>query len=253
MLAETHDKPAIARAFGRAAGSYDRFAVLQQACGDELLSCVAECDGARVLDAGCGTGYFSRRWRARGKEVIALDLSAAMLRHAAQQDAAHQYVQGDIEHLPLRDGCVDICFSNLAVQWCDDLPRAIASFYRVTRPGGVIAFSTLAQGSLHELAQAWRELDGSRRVNAFLPFSGIEEACRPYRHRLRRQQLTCRFPDVLAVMRSLKGIGATWLHHERERTTLTRTRLSALARGYPQRQAQFPLTYQIIYGVIYRD
>ncbi|RLM25758.1 malonyl-[acyl-carrier protein] O-methyltransferase BioC [Brenneria alni] len=253
MLTETHNKQAIAQAFGRAADSYDRFAQLQRASGARLLEMIAHHNGSQVLDAGCGTGHFSRCWRQLGKTVTALDLSAAMLAHASEQQAADCYLQGDIENLPLADRRVDISYSNLAVQWCDDLPRALAELHRVTRSGGVIAFSTLAEGSLLELAQAWQRLDGSRRVNRFLPVSAIEAACQPYRYQLHQECVTRCFPDVLALLRSLKGIGATWLHQGRKPGLLSRARLNALSSVYPQQRGGYPLSYQLIYGVIYRD
>ncbi|KAA9000582.1 malonyl-ACP O-methyltransferase BioC [Affinibrenneria salicis] len=247
------DKQAIARAFGRAAARYDRFAELQRISGERLMALSADHPGRQVLDAGCGTGYFSRRWRQQGREVTALDLSAEMLAQARQQQAATHYLSGDIEHLPLPDGAVDISFCNLAVQWCDTLPRALAELHRVTRPGGRVVFSTLAQGSLQELAQAWTALDGSRRVNRFLPAAAIEQACRPWRHQISAEQHCLWFSDVMTLMQSLKGIGATWLQQGRAPGLLGRRRLDALATGYPRREQGFPLSYHLIYGVLYHD
>ncbi|MFC3396000.1 malonyl-ACP O-methyltransferase BioC [Brenneria rubrifaciens] len=253
MLIDARHKQAIAQSFGRAAASYDRFAELQRASGERLLNLMPPHDGQQLLDAGCGTGYFSRYWQQQGKRVIALDLSPAMLAHASEQRVAERYVQGDIEHLPLEDRCVDISYCNLAVQWCDDLPRALAELYRVTRSGGIVAFSTLAEGSLEELAHAWMRLDGTRRVNPFLSVATIQAACRPYRHQLRQECVTCHFPDVLTLMKSLKGIGATWLHQGRTPGLLSRSRLNRLSAVYPQRPEGYPLSYQLIYGVIYHD
>ncbi len=87
--------------------------------------------------------------------MTAFDLSPDMLAHARQQQRATRYVQGDIEQLPFADNQFDFCFSNLAVQWCDSLAAALAGLVRVTRPGGVVAFSTLLSGSLDELNQAF--------------------------------------------------------------------------------------------------
>ncbi|MEH2920265.1 malonyl-ACP O-methyltransferase BioC [Samsonia erythrinae] len=253
MLTKNHNKQAIAQAFGRAAGGYDRFAELQRTSGERLLALMPSHCGTRVLDAGCGTGHFSRHWRQQGKTVIALDLSGEMLRYARQQQVADHYQEGDIENLPLADGSVDITYSNLAVQWCDSLPRALAELYRVTRPGGVIAFTTLAEGSLSELAQAWRRLDGTQRTNRFLPLTAIEVACQPYQHQLVHEPEVCVFPEVLTLLKSLKGIGATWLHQGRSRGLLSRARLAALSAHYPREQGGYPLSYQLVYGVINRD
>ncbi|MGK2960188.1 MAG: malonyl-ACP O-methyltransferase BioC [Candidatus Malihini olakiniferum] len=253
MSNKLHNKRAIAHAFGRAAQRYARFAELQHTSGKHLMTLAAPLAGQRILDAGCGTGYFSQLWRALGKHVVALDLSPGMLQQAATEQSADAYVQGDIEHLPLANASIDLCFSNLAMQWCEDLPRAIASCYQATRPGGAVVFSTLAEGSLGELAQAWLSLDGSKRVNDFLPLAQIDDACRPYRYLLYPQTLSYRFPTVNDVMHSLKGIGATWLHGERARGLLTRRRLQALAQVYPAAAGGFPLSYHLIYGIIYRD
>lgn len=148
---DTVNKQAVASAFSRAAGSYDAAAALQRDVGERLLGMGSSHPGEQLLDAGCGTGYFSRMWRERGKRVTALDLAPGMLDVARQRQAAHHYLLGDIEQVPLPDAAMDICFSSLVVQWCSDLPAALAELYRVTRPGGVILFSTLAAGSLQEL------------------------------------------------------------------------------------------------------
>lgn len=138
------NKQAVASAFSRAAGSYDAAAALQRDVGERLLGMGSAHPGERLLDAGCGTGYFSRLWRERGKQVTALDLAPGMLDVARQRQAAHHYLLGDIERVPLPDAAMDICFSSTVVQWCSDLPAALAELYRVTRPGGAILFSTLS-------------------------------------------------------------------------------------------------------------
>ncbi|AJC65986.1 malonyl-ACP O-methyltransferase BioC [Dickeya zeae] len=246
-------KQAIARAFGRAASQYDRFAALQRESGEHLMTLVGEHRGGELLDAGCGTGYFSARWQACGKRVTALDLSVDMLAMARQRQAATHYLLGDIERLPLADGSVDISFSNMAMQWCDDFAAGLAELYRVTRPGGVIAFCTLAQGTLAELDDAWQQLDGSRRINRFLSLEAIVSACRRYHADISPAPATCYFPDVLALMRSVKGVGATWLREGREPRGLNRRQLTALATHYSRHPQGYPLTYQRIFGVIYRD
>ncbi|MGQ8773242.1 malonyl-ACP O-methyltransferase BioC [Serratia sp. NA_112.1] len=250
---ESVNKQAVASAFSRAASSYDAAAVLQRDVGERLLGIGLEHPGAQLLDAGCGTGHFSRCWRELGKQVTALDLAPGMLAFARQQQAADHYLLGDIENVPLPDAAVDISFSSLVVQWCSDLPRALSELYRVTRPGGVILFSTLAQGSLGELGDAWQQVDGERHVNDFLPLTQISAACADYRHQLEVEWQTLNYPDVMALMRSLKGIGATHLHQGRDAGLLSRRRLAALQAAYPRQHGQFPLSYHLVYGVIYRD
>lgn len=252
-VTELVNKQAVADAFSRAAGHYENAAQLQRDVGEHLLSMVAEqhqSAGNRVLDAGCGTGYFSRRWRDMGKQVMALDLSQGMLDVASALNSAASYIPGDIERLPLADQSVDICYSNLAVQWCNALPRALEEMHRVTRIGGLVVFSTLAEGSLGELAAAWMKVDGRRHVNQFLTPDKIAEACAPYRHDVQFSQQTLLFPDVMSLMRSLKGIGATHIKNGRLGGLGGRERLAKLEKHYARQDGMLPLTYKLVYGVL---
>ncbi|MEZ0581406.1 malonyl-ACP O-methyltransferase BioC [Erwinia sp. STN24] len=249
-MTQTVNKAAIARAFGRAAQSYNRHAELQRLSGEALFSLARGREQKQVLDAGCGPGWFSKRWRSAGNRVTALDLSPAMLNEARLGDTADAYQLGDIEALPFTDAAFDVCWSNLAVQWCSDLRLALAEMRRVTRPGGQVLFSTLAAGSLNELNQAWQALDLPAPVNRFLSEAQIADAGSSLGLRLEAQTQTLAFPDVLGALRSLKGIGATHLHQGRRDGLLSRHHLSQLAQSWPRDERGFLLSYHLLYGVI---
>ncbi|MEN4768337.1 malonyl-ACP O-methyltransferase BioC [Duffyella gerundensis] len=249
----TIDKRAVARAFGRAASAYDQHAALQRAAGEKLMSLVTVPPAQRVLDAGCGTGWFSQRWQQQGHEVIALDLSPGMLAQAAGQQAASSYLAGDIEQLPLADRCVDLTWSNLAVQWCSDLRRALDECRRVTRVGGKVLFSTLTADSLSEVHHAWQAVDAAPHANRFLTQAQIVALCTGLPLHWQHETLTLAFPGVLEAMRSLKGIGATHLPQGRTHTLLTRSRLQQLEAAWPQDARGYLLTYHLFYGVIDGD
>lgn len=254
LNSSTDHKQGIARSFSRAAPHYDRYATFQRACGEQLCTLIEPMvKGQRLLDAGCGTGWFSRRWQAQGNLVIALDLSAAMLASARQQCSADTYVLGDIESLPLATGSVDRIFSNLVVQWCDNLPRALAALYRVLRPGGVLALSTLARGSLAELEQAWGQVDNGVHVNGFLSYTAIAAAFAPYRHRLLIEPHYLNYPRLTDLLREIKGVGAGYLHSGRLPGLTSRRRLRTLEACWPQHSAGLSLSYRVVYGVLYRD
>lgn len=245
------DKSAVAAAFSRAADSYDAVAGFQRRCGEKILSQLNNLSGLKVLDAGCGTGVFSREFRRAGAHVISLDLAEGMLEKSRILDSAEQYLLADIEHIPLPDHSVDLCFSNLAIQWCGSLGSALAEMSRVVKPGGKVAFSTLAQGSLTELAQAWQQVDGQTHVNQFLAFDAIKLACKPFSHDLQLTHETEFYPDVITLMKSLKGIGATHLHQGRNSGLTSRGRFAQLARVYPQQAEGLPLSYQLVIGVLH--
>ncbi|RJT20015.1 malonyl-ACP O-methyltransferase BioC [Buttiauxella izardii] len=247
------NKAAIASAFGRAATTYDSHAQLQRESGTLLANRLVGRDISSVLDAGCGTGWYSRLWRAKGCHVTALDLSPAMLKHAELHGCADRYLEGDIEAIGLPTGLVDMAWSNLAVQWCGDLHNGLSELYRVTRAGGCVAFTTLAAGSLNELHTAWRAVDEQSHANQFLSFSQIQEACQNWRCSLQIHEITQCFDSVLSAMQSLKGTGATHLHDGRKASLMTRQQLQKLSLAWPQKEGRFPLTWQLVCGVIERD
>ncbi|ORM67681.1 malonyl-ACP O-methyltransferase BioC [Pantoea rwandensis] len=244
------NKQAVAQAFGRAAQHYEQHAELQRQSGDALLALAPAGFGPHLLDAGCGTGWYSRCWRDRGRTLTALDLSDSMLAAAREQHSAHHYLQGDIDDLPLADNSVDGVWSNLAVQWSSDLRLALQQFLRVTRPGGTVLFSTLLNGSLHEVHQAWSQLDSRQHANRFLSAAQVTSAAAGLALRSEQQMITLHFSSALSAMRSLKGIGATHLHSGRGASVLTRKQLAQLEQHWPQDEHGYQLSYHLMYGVL---
>ncbi|WP_285316260.1 malonyl-ACP O-methyltransferase BioC [Providencia rettgeri] len=259
-LSLSREKHKIAAAFGRAAKSYDSVASYQRSTGTQLLgqltsvlnhsSSTAPLD---ILDAGCGTGYFSHKLKEKGHRVTALDLSAGMLEMAQTKAVADHYLCADIESIPLDPQLFDVVFSNLSVQWCRDLNKALSELYRVTKPGGVVVFTTLAEDSLAELSSAWYSLDGYSHVNTFLSAQQIQNSCQSWRNELTLQKDTLYFSGLTELLHSLKGIGATHLTTGRKAGLMTRQRLQQLALAYPIKAQGLPLTYHTVFGVIYRD
>lgn len=247
------NKQAIAAAFGRAATYYEQHAGLQRQSADALLALLAGREYAHVLDAGCGPGRMSLYWRERGCDVTALDLSLQMLAEAQRQNVAHHYLMADIEAIPQDTATFDLAWSNLAVQWCGDLRSALSELYRVVRPGGTVAFSTLVHGSMPELRQAWQAVDNRAHANNFLSVEQLKNALHGWDAGYHTHAVTLWFDDALSAMRSLKGIGATHLHEGREQRVLTRSQLHQLQLAWPCQQGRYPLTYHLFLGVIQRD
>ncbi|MEZ8144225.1 malonyl-[acyl-carrier protein] O-methyltransferase BioC [Enterovibrio norvegicus FF-33] len=259
-LALCEEKNAIKDAFSRAAATYDQSAAFQRRVGHELMSLLPDWQEKTVLDLGCGTGYFSEQIAKHGAQVIALDLSEQMLEHArARCGDALQYVSGDAESLPFADNSVDVVFTSLALQWCNDLSVPLQEMKRVVRPGGTILFSTLLDGSLYELKQAWSQVDSRQHVNTFLTLKQVNLALAQAgsaNHHLECQTLIERYPSALALMKDLKGIGATHLSEGREAGLVGKRTFIQLENTYREFQLEdgfVPATYQVCFGAINND
>lgn len=102
--------------------------------------------GRRVLEVGCGSAPCARWLRGRGAEVVGLDLSAAMLRHAVATGARTgipvPLVLADACRLPLADRSVDLaCSAFGAVVFVADSAAIMREVARVLRPGGRWVFA----------------------------------------------------------------------------------------------------------------
>lgn len=251
------DKRQVAASFSKAAASYDSVAELQRAVGSELVSRLPEIRPARWLDLGSGTGYFSRRLAERfaQSEGVALDIAEGMLAHARPLGGPQHYVAGDAESLPLRDGCVDLVFSSLAVQWCSDFASVLAEARRVLRPGGLFAFASLCVGTLYELRDSWQAVDGLVHVNRFREYEEYQRLCAASGMQVRSlhvQPHVLHYPDVRSLTHELKALGAHNINPGRPGGLTGRARIQALIAAYEGfRQEQgLPATYQVLYAVL---
>ena len=269
VATKTIDKRLMRRAFERAAQSYDQAAVLQREVSQRMLECLdlVKLIPRVILDAGSATGAGSRMLAGRYPDarVIGLDIAPAMLQVARQNDPwwkrrlpflsgnIPQYVGGDLERLPLAASSVNLLWSNLALQWCDDLPAAFAEFQRVLAKDGLLMFSTFGPDTLRELKQAFAGLDGHTHVNRFLDMHDIGDQLvyagfgAPV---MDMEYITLTYADLMGLLRELKAIGAHNVTSGRSRGLMGKRTWSAMLENYEKLriEGRLPATYEVVYG-----
>ncbi len=108
--------------------------------------------GARVLDVGCGPGFWTRELARRGYEVAAVDLTDTAVRLAQRSLAlfglAAEVRQGDAENLPFAAESFDGVVSHGVIHHTPDTARCVAEMARVLRPGGLAVVSVYYRNAI---------------------------------------------------------------------------------------------------------
>ena len=116
-----------------------------------MMAMLADIDGARILDAGCGSGWYGEQLLKRGAYVDGVDASASMVEFARQRlldssEAAAERLTlqvADLESpLPFEDGRFDGIVSPLVLHYMRDWRPALREMKRVLKPEGWLLFST---------------------------------------------------------------------------------------------------------------
>jgi malonyl-CoA O-methyltransferase len=258
------DKNAIRLSFNRAASSYDRHAVLQREVESRLLERIEfqRLEPGVILDLGCGTGSASRTLAAQFKQasVIALDWAPAMLAKAGAGEGADPGSVGrlcaDMHALPLAARSVDLIFSSLALQWSYDLPAVFREFRRVMKADAMLVFTCFGPDTLYELKQAWRAVDQLPHVNDYPDMHDIGDELLAAGFRepvMDAERLTLEYPDVMSLMRELKGMGAHNVASRRLHGLTGKAQFKGMLQAYEQfrRGSRYPASYEVIYGAAF--
>ncbi|MEO9522447.1 MULTISPECIES: malonyl-ACP O-methyltransferase BioC [Marinobacter] len=243
MSSSIADKSLIASQFGGASKTYDGASRLQRIMGDEMVGALKlagdDLRPRRILDLGCGTGWFTRKiaqtWPC---QVTGVDLSPGMIKQASEwSEQGIELMVADAESLPFPSNSFDVVFSNLMVQWCDDPRTVFAECRRVLRPGGRLVLSTLLEGTLGELKQAWAEADpGQQHINRFESEPALRqrvEAVLPDA-RLDTRTIALPYASPMALAAELRLLGAGFKSESRRRTLTAPGRVRTMCLSYPK-------------------
>ena len=210
-----------------------------------------------ALDLGCHNGAVSRALICRPgiERVVSADPSAGfVLRGRGIRIAA------DPELVPFREKSFDLVVSALALHWVGDLPGALIQLRRILKPDGLFLAAMLGGRTLAELRTALFEAELAEeggvsprvspsaelgdvaalllRTNFVMPVADAET-------------ITVTYPDALALMRDVRGMGETNALSARRRKPLRRSTLARAAAFYAERfglpDRRIPATFEILF------
>jgi SAM-dependent methyltransferase len=213
-----------------------------------------------ALDLGSRDGLLARILQGRGgiERLVASDSSLLMARAAAAPTTS--VVVAEEEALPFATGSFDLVLSLLNLHWVGDLPGALLQIRQALKPDGVFLAVMFGLGTLGELRDclltAESELCGGAgpRIS---PFAELRDAAGLLQRAgfalpvADSESLTVTYPDALALMRDLRGMGEANALADRPRDFAGRALFARAAALYAERygdaDGRIPARFQLIF------
>jgi malonyl-CoA O-methyltransferase len=253
------DKALIKRSFEKAACHYNQFTSLQRTIGDRLMKNHVSQSGkeTNVLDIGAGTGYLTGKiLRAMPSvNVVALDLSIGMLQQT-RINLNHErlgFVTADADKLSVRSASMDKVFSNLAFQWCSNLPMTFSASYAALKPKGQFVFATFGPNTLRELKKSWLSADTLTHVNNFVDHKTVESNLKTSGFVdviVKIEKIVLYYQSPKQLMLDLKGMGAHNINSGRQHGLTGVDAYKKMIAAYEKLRTKegVPATFEAIYA-----
>ena len=214
----------------------------------------------RALDLGCHTGEVSAALAGRGgiETLVQCDLAPEMVRAAARNK--HPSLAADEEALPFAPASFDLVLSALSLHWVNDLPGTLLQLRQVLKPDGLLLAAMLGGETLRELRSALMEAEiaeengASPRVS---PFAEVRDAGGLLQRAgfalplVDKDAIPVTYPNALALMRDLRGMGEANAVHSRRKGVTRRATLLRAAAIYEEKFAQSDGRLTATFDVIY--
>ncbi|PCJ57533.1 MAG: SAM-dependent methyltransferase [Rhodospirillaceae bacterium] len=248
----------------RAAKDFDSYDFLFREVAERLADRLDDVlrDFPDVLDLGCHAGHLARHVQKRRgvQQVVACDLSPAMVARAAAQDDKSRFLVADEEGLPFGERRFDLVLSCLNLHWTNDLPGALIQIRRCLKPGGLFLGAMFGGETLKELYQAFlvSESEGGGGISPRIsPFTEVRDAGQLLQRAgfiepvSDSDTLTVTYPNSRRLLTDLRGMGETNALHARRRNFTPRGTLARMTKLYEDRfrneEGRLPATFQIVY------
>lgn len=232
----------------------------------------------RVLDVGCGEGMdlqaLSERFL-QAQSILGVDASWHMLnesgfansdaagglknllgRFFSSKQASHTrplLVCGDFANLALQNACIDVLWSNLAIQWHPQPDLVLKEWFRILARNGIVIFSSFGPDTFVELTQAFAEVDGYPHTLPFVDmhdFGDMLVAAGFATPVMDVERITLRYQDAQKMLNDVRALGGNPLS-TRRRGLMSKSKMALLCSELEKKRGsdgRIPLTIEVVFG-----
>ena len=254
------DRIAVRRHRERAAAGLERHDFLAREIGNRLVERLAAVKRTFALTLALGAPAEALAGAAplAGGALVTSDLSPAMLRRAGAGRRIGA-VAADEEWLPFAPERFDLVLGLLSLHWVNDLPGALVQIRQCLKPDGLLLAAMLGGETLSELRRAWVEAEAAEESGAsprISPFVDAGEAASLLQRAgfalpvVDVDTVAVTYPDALALMAELRGMGEANAACARTRRFTRRATLMTAAAAYREHygdpDGRVPATFQVL-------
>ena len=246
----------IQSSFDKAAKQYEEHAVLQRESLSRLIERLQDdlkTHPQHILDLGCGTGWAAPKLLELYSEaqIIAADFAQSMVDLVPSHPQVSARIT-DAHAIDVHAQSIDLVFSNLMIQWCDE-STVLQEIKRALKPGGYLHLTTMGEHTLHELKLAWQGIDDQPHVNEFVPAAKIADLTMNLGFEdviADSEFITMTYANVIDMMRDLKNIGAHNVDNNRPKGLTSPKVIKQLTKNFEEFRTEeglYPATYELVY------
>lgn len=198
----------VKRHFNKANKTYDQHCGLQQSTGEKLIGLTRPLISHinHIIDLGCGTGLTTEKvaHAFSYRTFHALDIAKELLNKTKQRLPSIVIHESSFDDLP--DQHFDLIFSNMALQWSQDLSHTLATIKSRLSPKGLLVFSIPLAGTLIELKHNYA-------LNHFFSDNDVQRYLQQHELTLLEQKIekiSLHFDTLFSALKSIKNVGANY-------------------------------------------
>lgn len=251
----------ICKTFNEHAAEYELAAKVQQEIGMRLLERLQylKMQPARILDLGCGPGFFSYELAKMypKAQIVGLDLAKNMLVQAKKKQGwlrKWPVLAADMHHMPFNTGTFDLVFANQVVHWGNSLVQVFRELNRMLKINGCFMFTTLGPDTFWELKQSWLGVNSFAHTNTFIDMHDVGDSLLTEYFLdpvMDMELLNVHYENMPKLLKALKAQGVKNINPQRNKGLTGKTAWRQFEQNYAAlqtAQGKYPLTYEVVYG-----
>ncbi|MGN0918812.1 MAG: methyltransferase domain-containing protein [Oxalobacter sp.] len=216
----------------------------------------------RFIDVGCGQGRDLVWLRKQFPQSSAVGMDGAFLpvRQAFREnnDPKTGCICGNTETMMFLPETFNLVWSNMMLHWAEDIGAVLSCWYQMLRQNGLLLFSCLGYGSLHNLYHAFEGIDGyghimtfpdCQQLGAALVQSGFPSPV------LEREWIDLTYQETDTLLHDIRALGGNPLADRRQGLMGkgTFTRLLQNLEALRDEAGQITLRFEIIFCHAFKE